>query len=287
MYYNEKTIVYVDGEFKKVNDTKIDAYSATIHYGLGVFEGIRAYNTPNGIKIFKGKEHYERLIHSAKRMLIEFKYTVDELMDLSYQVLEKNNFKSAYIRPLVYTGAHMSLMIPEDSHFYLCAWEWGKYLGKELVDICNSSFQKQNPRSCHMDTKTTGHYINSILAKMEAVKNGYDEALLNDIHCYVAEGTGENIFFEKDKKIYTPPLGSILPGITRATVMKLAKQNGIEITEKYFTTEELMNADSAFFTGTAVEVQGINSIDKKQFPMKWENSLGYFLAQKFHEHVNE
>jgi branched-chain amino acid aminotransferase len=286
MYYNDNTIVFYDGAFKKVNEVNVNYYSQSLHYGLGVFEGIRAYDTPNGLKIFKGKEHFERLRHSAKTMQIEFNYTVDDLLEISEKVLQKNGFKSGYIRPLITMGCDMSLRVSKESHFFLCAWEWGKYLGKDTSDIIISSYQRPNPKACHMDTKTTGHYINSILARMEAEKAGADEALLLDMNGHVAEATGENIFFQKNGKVYTPALGSILPGITRATIMEIAKKNGIEIIEKTFYPDELFSADAAFFTGTAVEVGGINSIDRKQFPLAWEKSIGYTLAQKFREYVN-
>jgi branched-chain amino acid aminotransferase len=287
MYYDEKTIAYYDGAYRNVNEISVNYYSQSIHYGFGVFEGIRAYDTPNGVKIFKGKEHFERLKHSANTMQIEFNYTVEELIEIAHQVIRKNGLKSGYIRPIITLGADMSLKVSKEMHFFLCAWAWGKYLGKDLSDIIISSYQRPNPKACHMDTKTTGHYINSILARMEAEKAGADEALLLDMNGYVAEATGENIFFQKGDKVYTPPLGSILPGITRATIMDIAKKNGIEIIEKLFYPDELFSADSAFFTGTAVEVGGINSIDKKQFPIKWEKSIGYYLSEKLKEYIND
>lgn len=281
MYYNDETVLYVDGQFLKASEAKTDLYSQTMHYGNGVFEGIRSYKTPNGTKIFKAKEHFDRLIDSAKKMHINLTITTEEFTALSMQVLEKNNLQDAYIRPLVYLGANMSLTPTTEVHVMICAWEWGKYLGSQLLRLGLSSYQRPNPKSCHVEAKVTGHYINSILATTEAKANGYDEALLLDPSGFVAEGPGANFFMQKDNVLYTAPLGNILPGITRATVIQLAKENGMKLVEKLFTPEEVFQADSAFYTGTAAEVIGIQSLNDYHFPLAWESSLGAILAEKY------
>lgn len=281
MYYNNETVLYVDGQFLKANEAKTDLYSQTMHYGNGVFEGIRSYDTSSGVKIFKAKEHYDRLIDSAKKMHINLELTAEELTEISYQVLEKNNMMDAYIRPLVYLGANMSLTPTAEVHVMICAWEWGKYLGSQLLRLGLSSYQRPNPKSCHVEAKVTGHYINSILATTEAKANGYDEALLLDPNGFVAEGPGANFFMQKNNVLYTAPLGNILPGITRATVIDLAKESGISVVEKLFTPEAVFEADSAFYTGTAAEVIGIQSLNDYTFPLAWEESFGAVLAKEY------
>lgn len=285
MYYNEDTTVFLNGKWLKAKDAKTDLYAQTLHYGNGVFEGIRSYNTEDGVKIFKAKEHYERLLYSANKMHIKLNYTSDQLIDLTYELLEKNNLKDAYIRPLVYLGANMSLQPTDEVNVFLCAWEWGKYLGSDLLNIMTSSYQRPNPKSCHVDAKVVGHYTNSILATTEAKQKGFDEALLLDANGNVAEGPGANFFYEKDGVLYTSPLGNILPGITRATVLELAKELKFEVVEKYFTPEEVKGADGAFFTGTAAEVAGIGSLDGINFKLKWEDTMGYVLANMYKQRV--
>lgn len=286
-YYNDQTIIYLDGEYVKACEAKTDLYAQTLHYGSGVFEGIRSYNTDNGVKIFKPKEHYDRLLDSAKKMHIALNLTVEEFTEITYKVLEMNNLTDAYIRPLVYLGANMSLIPTAEVHVMVCAWDWGKYLGSKLLNLYVSSYQRPNPKSCHVEAKVTGHYINSILATTEAKAKGYDEALLLDPAGFVAEGPGANFFMQKDNKLFTAPLGNILPGITRATVIQLAKDNGIEVVEKLFTIEDVNSADSAFYTGTAAEVVGINSLNEYKFPLAWEKSFGFVLAQKYADLVLE
>jgi len=285
MYYNENTQVFFDGKCLKANELMISPFVQTMHYGSGVFEGIRSYSTPDGTRIFKSKEHYKRLLYSAEKMHLKVPYTVEEFTQLSYQLLEKNNLSNAYLRPLIFAGENMSLTPTAEVHVMLCAWEWGKYLGSKLLDITTSSYQRPNPKSCHVDAKVTGHYVNSILATTEAKQNGYDEALLLDANGFVAEGPGANFFFEKDNIIYTPPIGNILPGITRATMFELCEELEFKLVEKYFTIDDVKGADSAFFTGTAAEVAGIASLDKVPFKLKWEDSMGSVLQAKYTRRV--
>ena len=205
----------------------------------------------------------------------------EELKKASYQLLEKNGLTNAYLRPLIYTNSNMGLTPATESFLVIQAWEWGRLYGTELSKVMTSSYQRPNPKSIFVDAKVTGHYANSILAQQEAKMKGFDEALLLDADLNVAEGSGANFFFEKDDKLYTIPKGNILPGITRNTVLELAKELEIEVIEKHFTPEEVKEADSAFFTGTAAEVAGIKSLDEYEFPLDWEDSLGRLLAKRY------
>ncbi|MBI2270009.1 MAG: branched-chain amino acid transaminase [Bacteroidetes bacterium] len=274
MYYNDKTIVFLNGKFIRAVDAHAGLFNQTMHYGNGVFEGIRSYKTSTGTQVFKSREHFERLLYSAEKMHIKMKYSVNELTDITYEVLEKNNFSDAYIRPLVYLGENMQLGPVNDVNVFVAAWEWANYLGDKLTRVMLSSYQRPNPKSCHVEAKVVGHYVNSILATTEAKSKGYDEALLLDMNGHVAEASGANFFYEKNGKLFTAPKGNILMGITRATVLEIAKEEGIEVEESFFTPEMLKDADSAFFSGTAAEVAGIESINDRLFRLKWENSLG-------------
>ncbi len=275
MYYSKDTLVFLNGNWMKASEAVTDLFSQTLHYGNGVFEGIRAYDTPAGPQIFKAREHFERLRHSAKRLHIKLKYSPEELTILAYELLQKNNLKNAYIRPLVFMGANMSLTLTDEVNILLTAWEWERYLGDNLLKVMVSSYQRPNPKSIPVDAKITGQYTNSILATTEARNKGFDEALLLDANGYVAEGPGANFFFEKEGKLYTPPLGNILPGITRQTIMEFAKDTGSEVVEKYFEPEEITEADTAFFTGTASEIAGIKSIGGHHFEKNWKDTLAY------------
>lgn len=285
MYYNDNTIVFFDGVFIKVKEAPVTFYNQTMHYGNGVFEGIRAYDTPDGVRIFKAKEHYERLKYSARVMHIDLPYTEKELEIITYKVLELNGLKDAYIRPLVYLGDNMSLTPTKEIHVAIMAWEWGNYLGDKLLDVMTSSFQRPNPKSCFVEAKVVGHYTNSILATTEAKNKGFDEALLTDSKGFVAEGPGANFFIEKNGVLYTAPLGNILAGITRATVFELAKELGYTIIEKHFRPEEAKEADSAFFCGTAAEIIGIKKLDEYVYPLDWEDSIGAVIQQKYKRRV--
>ena len=181
----------------------------------------------------------------------------------------------------------MSLVSGDDSHVLLCAWEWGRYLGDSLLRLMTSSFQRPNPKACFVEAKVTGHYTNSILATTEAKQEGFDEALLLDSNGFVAEGPGANFFFEKDEVLYTPKLGNILPGITRQTIFELANEMGIEVRESQFKVEDVYAADGAFFTGTAAEVAGIESLDGKNFGLQWSDTIGYELSRAYNNRVQK
>lgn len=281
MYHNSETVVYLDGEFVKADAALTGLYSQTLHYGYGVFEGIRSYRTERGARVFKAKEHYERLLHSCKLLKIPFQLSVQELTDATYQVLERNGLQDAYVRPLVYCGPNMALGKPTSVSLLIAAWDWGAYLGEKLLRLKTSSYCRPHPRSTHIEAKACGHYINSILATTEAKDAGFDEALLLDGDGYLAEGPGANLFFEKDGVLYTPQLGNILPGITRATVLGLARQAGMEVREGLYGPRDLQEADGAFYCGTAAEVVGIASVDDRPFKKSWDASLGKVLQGKY------
>lgn len=287
-YYNESTVLYHDGEYLKASEVKIDLYGQSLHYGYGVFEGIRSYKTEDGrTRIFKAAQHYDRLRNSASAMNIPFTYSTAELIEATYEVLAKNKLQDAYIRPLVYAPANMSFVRNTESHIVIAVWEMAPFLGDKLLRVCTSTFQRPNPKGFKIEAKATGHYVNSILASQEAKANGYDEALLNDMNGYVAEGPGANVFFEKDGKLITPPAGNILPGITRATVIEICKGLDISCEERLFTTDELKEADAVFFCGTAAEVIGWESLNGVKFAGSWNQSLGKIIQQHYKDRVIE
>ena len=287
-YYDNNTVIYLNGSYVKAADAKIDLYSQTLHYGYGVFEGIRSYRTAGGeTRIFKPKEHFIRLEQSAAAYNLPYNWTVEELTIATYKVLEENNLQDAYIRPLVYAPANMSFNLNTESFITIQAWEMQPFLGDKLLRVMSSSFQRPNPRGFKIEAKACGHYVNSIMASQEAKAKGFDEALLTDMNGYIAEGPGANIFFEKEGKLYTPPSGNILPGITRATVKEIAAELDIEVIEKLFTADELKAADAAFFCGTAAEVIGWESLDGSRFSGDWNNSLSRKIQQAYKERVTE
>lgn len=287
MYYNENTIVYYKGEFVKAIEAKGNVYDQSLHYGYAVFEGIRAYDTENGVKIFKPKEHFDRLQFSCEAVGIPYPYQNEELIEATYEVLKKNNFKDAYIRPLVTCTPNMSLTKGKDSQILIAAWEWGAYLGEKLLRLKTSSIRRITPASFKVTAKVSGHYVNSILATQEAKDAGFDEALLLDINGFIAEGPGANIFIEKENVLFTPSEGSILPGITRATVMDICNELGIEVVEKEVSLTEVYEADAAFFCGTAAEVVGIDSLDNISFKKPWSQSLGITIQKAYKKLVLE
>jgi branched-chain amino acid aminotransferase len=295
-YYNNDTIIYYNGAFVKAKDAQIDLYSQSLHYGYAVFEGIRSYPVNGGTKIFKAKEHYDRLRRSAELMKMPFDYSTGQLIDLSYEVLAKNHLTDAYLRPIVLCSANMALSKGRECYLAITAWEWTNGYLSNKMRVMTSTYRRPNPGGFHVDAKVSGHYVNSILACQEAKDKGYDEALLLDVNGFVAEGPGANLFYEKDGTIYTPAEGNILPGITRATVIALCKELNIPVEEKLFTAEEMRGSDSGFFCGTAAEIVALESMDDVPFRLKWEDSLGYVLQRlykdlvlekKFHGHIQK
>jgi branched-chain amino acid aminotransferase len=286
-YYNSNTVIYLNGQFVKAEDAKTDLYGQSLHYGFAAFEGIRAYKTHNATRIFKAREHYERLKRSCELMGIPFNWNTDDLIKQSYRLLELNHLKDAYIRPLVFSDPQMTLVAPEKVSIMLCAWEWGAYLGDRQLKVCISPFERPNPKSTHIEAKISGNYVNSILATTDAKNKGFDEALLLDHNGNIAEAPGANIFIEKNGKLYTPAKGQILPGITRATIIELCHVLDIEVIEKEINLSFLKNADGAFFCGTAVEVAGIHTIDDNVFRQRWRDSIGATLQRAYKNLVLE
>ena len=287
-YYHDNTIIYLNGAFVKAAEATTDYYSQSLHYGYAVFEGIRSYQTAGGeTKIFKAKEHYDRLKNSALALNMPYNWDTNELIEATYAVLEKNNLQNAYIRPVVYAPANMSFNPNNESYIMIAAWEMGLFLGEKLIRVMTSSFQRPNPKGFRIEAKASGHYVNSILASQEAKAKGFDEALLTDMNDFVAEGPGANVFFEKNGKLVTPPTGNILPGITRATIIELCAEMNIPVEERLFTTDELKQADAAFFCGTAAEVIGWQSFDEAVFPTNWNDTLGRKIQLAYKDRVSE
>jgi branched-chain amino acid aminotransferase len=287
-YYNENTVLYLNGEIVKATEAKMDLYSQSLHYGYSVFEGIRSYKTDDGeTKIFKATEHFERLRNSATAYNLPYHWTVEELEAATYEVLRQNNLQDAYIRPVVFAPANMSFAQNTESYILIQAWEMQPFLGEKLLRVMTSSFQRPNPKGFKIEAKAAGHYVNSILASQEAKAKGFDEALLTDMNDRVAEGPGANVFYEKDGKLFTPATGNILPGITRATVIEICNELEIPVEEKMIDPLELKDADAAFFCGTAAEVIGWESIDDIPFKKKWSESLGKLIQDAYKHKVIE
>ena len=287
MYYDDNTVIYLNGQWQLAKETHSGLYQQSFHYGNGVFEGIRAYATEHGSKILRAEAHYERLLYSARTMHLEVKHSVEELIDLTYQLLAKNGLQDAYIRPLIYSDEKLGLQAESQCNVFLCAWDWSQYFAEGELNMKVSPYCRPDPRSCHVDAKVSGHYVNSILAMKDAHQDGYDDALLLDQQGFVAEASGANFFVQKDGVLYTPPKGNILPGITRTIVMELAAANGIRVVEKLFRPDEVYGAEGAFLTGTAVEIQAIGTVNKQPFSLPWKDTLGALLQQQFHRYVRE
>jgi branched-chain amino acid aminotransferase len=285
--------IWFDGKMVPWDQAQVHVLTHTLHYGLGVFEGIRAYQCADGrTAIFRLKEHIRRLFDSAHVMLIDIPFSQDDLTAACCEILRVNGQKEAYIRPLVFLGEGVMGLNPKGSpvQVTVISWVWGAYLGDEGlrkgIRVKTSSFIRHHVNIMMTKTKTVGNYVNSIMAKLEAVQAGYDEALLLDTAGYVCEASGENIFIVKDGVLKTPPLTSILPGITRDCVIAIAKDLGLKVKEDRFSRDELYLADEAFFTGTAAEVTPIREVDARIIgsgqpgPITKQIQAAYFAAVK-------
>jgi branched-chain amino acid aminotransferase len=285
--------IWFDGKMVPWDQAQVHVLTHTLHYGLGVFEGIRAYQCADGrTAIFRLKEHIRRLFDSAHVMLIDIPFTQDDLTAASCEILRVNGQKEADIRPLVFLGEGVMGLNPKGSPIQvtIISWVWGAYLGDEGlrkgIRVKTSSFIRHHVNIMMTKTKTVGNYVNSIMAKLEAVQAGYDEALLLDTAGYVCEASGENIFLVKDGMLKTPPLTSILPGITRDCIITIAKDLGLKVKEDRFSRDELYLADEAFFTGTAAEVTPIREVDARIIgpgipgPITKQIQAAYFAAVK-------
>lgn len=262
-------VIWFDGKMVPWREANIHVLTHTLHYGMGVFEGVRAYQTDQGAAIFRLEDHTNRLFDSAKIMQMTIPYSKYEVNQAHIDSIKENNLDSAYLRPMCFYGSEgMGLRADGlKTHCIVAAWEWGSYLGEDNMKnglrIKTSSFTRHHVNISMCKAKANGHYINSMLALQEALKDGYDEAMLLDAEGYVAEGSGENIFIVKNNIIYTPDLTSALNGITRNTVMTLANDLGYGIVEKRITRDEVYIADEAFFSGTAAEVTPIREVDNR------------------------
>ncbi len=262
-------VIWFDGKMVPWREANVHVLTHTLHYGMGVFEGVRAYETDKGPAIFRLKEHTDRLFNSAKIMNMEIPFTKEEITQAQFAAVRDNNLDSAYLRPMCFYGSEgMGLRADNlKTHTIVAAWEWGSYLGEDNmtngIRIKTSSFTRHHVNISMCKAKANGHYINSMLALQEAITDGYDEALLLDVEGFVAEGSGENIFIISDGVIYTPDLTSALNGITRNTIMALANDLGYEVIEKRITRDEVYIADEAFFSGTAAEVTPIRELDNR------------------------
>ena len=262
--------IWLNGKLIPWNDAKVHVLTHTLHYGTGVFEGIRCYKADAGSAVFRLKEHVDRLFASAHICQLDIPFTREQVSGAILDTIRVNKIEACYIRPIVYIGYGAMGIFPKENPVDLAVavWPWGSYLGEEGlkngIRVKVSSFIRPHVNSTMVRSKTTANYANSLLAKREALKDGYDEAMLLDTDGYVAEGSGENVFIVRNGLIKTPPLTSILEGITRDTIMQLAQERGMRLVEERFTRDELYIADEAFFTGTAAEITPIREADNRK-----------------------
>ena len=266
----ESNYIWMDGELVPFADAKIHVLSHTLHYGLGVFEGIRSYTQPDGKGgVFKLDEHIRRLMDSAKMCRIDVPFTFDQIRQGCLDTLRANDLEAAYIRPLIYLGmGGMGLGARNNPvHVALIVWKWGAYLGEEGmtrgIRVATSSFTRHHVNANLQRAKISGHYVNSIMARYEANDNGFDEAIMLDQHGYVAEGTGENLCVIRDGVVKTPPIVNILGGLTRKTTIQILEREGIKVQETNFGRDALYIADEIFMTGTAAEITPIREVDRR------------------------
>jgi branched-chain amino acid aminotransferase len=265
---NTADLIWLNGEFVAWEDAKVHVLTHAMHYGTGVFEGIRAYETPQGTAIFRNQDHLNRLEKSAKLYYMDLPFSKEQLREVTHELIARNGLKSCYIRPLVYRGYGPMGLNPLDNpvEAMIAVWEWGAYLGEEGktkgVRARVSSYRRISSESLIPHAKASGQYLNSVLAKIESVKAGYEEAILLDDNGYVCEGTGENIFVVKDGLIHTPgQADGILDGINRKSCIQIARDLGYEVVERNIARAELALADEVFLTGTAAELTPMREID--------------------------
>jgi branched-chain amino acid aminotransferase len=263
--------IWMDGQMVEWRDAKIHVLSHTLHYGCGAFEGVRAYKTTQGTAIYRLKEHTQRLFNSAKILRMNIPFSLEQVMQAHIDVVRENKLESCYLRPLTWIGSQKLGVSPKGNkiHIMVAAWAWGAYLGEEGlkrgIRVKTSSYTRHHVNITMTQAKAVSNYTNSILANMEAVDEGYDEALLLDASGFVSEGAGENVFVIKDGVVYTPDLSAgALNGITRNTIFHICKDLGIELVQKRITRDEIYICDEAFFTGTAAEVTPIRELDRVQ-----------------------
>ena len=284
--------IWYDGELVPWRQATTHVLTHSLHYGLAVFEGLRAYKTVDGTAIFRLKEHTDRLFNSAHIYMMKMPYGKEELMEAHKEVVRANKLDSCYIRPIAFYGSEKMGVSPKGAkvHVSIAAWPWGAYLGAEGLEkgirVKTSSYARHHVNVSMCRAKYSGTYANSILANMEATEHGYDEALLLDVDGFVAEGAGENLFVVKDGCIYEPEIASALVGITRASVIQLAKELGYGVTAKRLTRDDLYIADEAFFTGTAAEVTPIRELDGRQIGAGQRGPVTAKIQSLFFDVVN-
>ncbi|MDE2344821.1 MAG: branched-chain amino acid transaminase [Betaproteobacteria bacterium] len=262
-------VIWLDGRLVPWREANTHVLTHSLHYGMAVFEGVRAYKTSLGTAVFRLKEHTERLLRSAHILQIPVPYDLETLMKAQLETVAGNGLEECYIRPLVYLGSEKMGVSPKGAktHVAVAAWPWGAYLGEQALEqgirVKTSSYTRHHPNITMCKAKASGNYMNSILANNEATADGYDEALLLDVDGFVAEGSGENIFIVKRGTLHTPDLSSALEGITRDCIIQLAAEAGLSVQERRISRDELYSADEAFFTGTAAEVTPIREVDRR------------------------
>lgn len=262
--------IWYDGKLVDWRDAKLHVLTHSLHYGMAVFEGVRAYKTPRGTAIFRLQEHTRRLFNSAKIFQMEMPFSFDAMIDAQKQTVKANKLESCYIRPIAWIGSEKMGVSARGNtiHVSVAVWPWGAYLGEDGISrgirVKTSSYSRHHVNVSLVRAKASGYYINSILANQEVTAHGYDEALLLDTDGYVSEGSGENVFIVRNGKLYTPDLASCLDGITRDAVITMARDLDIEVIEKRITRDEMYCSDEAFFTGTAAEITPIRELDDRQ-----------------------
>jgi len=285
-------LIWFDGELVPWRDAKVHVLTHTLHYGMGVFEGIRAYKTASGPQVFRLEAHTERLFRSAHIMGMALPFSRAQINEACRAAIRENGLESAYVRPMAFYGPEgMGLRADNLSvHLIVAAWEWGAYLGAENMErgirIRTSSFARHHVNAAMCKAKANGNYINSMLALQEAVRDGYDEALLLDTEGFVSEGSGENLFVVREGTIFTPDLTSCLDGITRNTIFVFARDEGIEMVEKRITRDEVYIADEAFFTGTAAEVTPIRELDNRAIGAGKRGPITELLQERYFDQVH-
>ena len=292
MFINtENKLIWKNGAFQKWDDTNVHILSHTLHYGTGVFEGVRAYDTQNGPAIFRLKEHTNRLFDAAKKINIEVPFELDEIIHAQCETLNKNQLNAGYIRPIIYLGNEgLGLRAKDLSvNVAIAAWEWPSYMDPEAkkkgISIAKSSYvQYENP--LHSGNKIIGTYFQNTMALHEAIDKGADEALMMDANGFISEGSGENIFIVKDLKLMTPTKDHCLNGITRQSVIQIAKDLNYDVIEKNLTFDDLISADEAFFTGTAVEITPISKVDDVKIGHDGAGEITKVLQNKFDEVIS-
>ena len=285
--------IWMDGQMVDWRDAKIHVLSHTLHYGCGAFEGVRAYKTAQGTAIFRLEEHTQRLFNSAKILRMNIPFSVQDVMQAQRAVVRENKLESGYLRPLTWIGSQKLGVSPRGNkiHIMVAAWAWGAYLGEEGmkrgIRVKTSSYTRHHVNITMTQAKAVSNYTNSILANMEALDDGYDEAMLLDASGFVSEGAGENLFIIKDGVVYTPDLSAgALNGITRNTIFHICKDLGLELVQKRITRDEVYIADEAFFTGTAAEVTPIRELDRVQIGIGSRGPLTEKIQTAFFDIVN-